>query len=49
MGVDKFHGSNFELLKLKMEDLLEDCDLWEVASLDVRPTTISQGDWDLKD
>ena len=49
MGVEKFNGSNFELWKLKMEDMLEDRDLWEVASLPVRPTIISQVDWDLKD
>ena len=49
MEVEKFNGSNFELWKLKMEDLLEDRDLWEVTSLDVRPTTISQAYWDLKD
>ena len=35
--------------KLKMEDFLEDHDLWEVTSLDVRSSTISQADWDLKD
>ena len=49
MEVEKFNGSNFELWKLKMEDFLEDHDLWEVTSLDVRPATISQADWDLKD
>ena len=49
MGVEKFNGSNFELWKLKMEDMLEDCNLWEVASLPVRPATMSQVDWDLKD
>ena len=49
MGVEKFNGSNFELWKLKMEDMLEDCDLWEATSLPVRPATMSQADWDLKD
>ena len=49
MGVEKFNGSNFELWKLKMEDMLEDCDLREAASLPVRPATMSQADWDLKD
>ena len=39
----------FELWKLKMEDMLEDHDLWEVASLLVRPAAMSQADWDLKD
>lgn len=32
-----------------MEDMLKDCDLWEVASLFVRPLAMSQADWDLKD
>ena len=48
MGVEKFNGNNFELWKLKMEYMLEDCDLWEVNSLDVRTITISQEDFDLK-
>ena len=47
--MEKFNGSNFELWKLKMEDLLEDRDLWEAASLNVRPAMISQADWELKD
>lgn len=47
--VEKFNGTNFELWKLKMQDMLEDRDLWEVASLDVRPTTISLVDWEIKD
>lgn len=41
MELEKFNGSNFELPILKMEDLLEDHDLWEVASLDVRSAAIS--------
>lgn len=49
MEVEKFNGSNFELWKVKMKDLLEDHDLWEAASLIVRPATISQVDWELKD
>ena len=49
MEVEKFNGSNFELWKLKMEDMLEDRDLWEVASLPVRLAAMSQVDWDLKD
>jgi hypothetical protein len=49
MEVEKFNGSNFELWKVKMEDLLEDRDLWQVASLDVRPAKISQAYWELKD
>lgn len=49
MEVEKFNGSNFELWKLKMEDLLEDRDLGEAVSHAAKPTTISQADWDLKD
>ena len=49
MGVEKFNGNNFELWKLKMEDMLEDRDLWEVTSSATRPATIAQADWDIKD
>ena len=49
MEVEKFNCSNFELWKLKMEDMLEDHDLWEAASLPMRPAAMSQADWDLKD
>lgn len=49
MEVEKFNGTNFELWKLKMEDMLEDCDPWEAASLDVRPAAISLADWEIKD
>jgi hypothetical protein len=30
--IEKFNGDNFELWKLKMEDLLVDRDLWTVVS-----------------
>ena len=36
MGVEKFNGNNFELWKLKMENMLEDHDLWEATSLSMR-------------
>ena len=49
MEVEKFNGTNFELWKLKMEDMLEDRDLWEANSSATRPETIAQADWDLKD
>ena len=49
MEVEKFNGTNFELWKLKMEDMLEDHDLWEVTSSATRPATIAQADWDIKD
>ena len=44
MEVEKFNGSNFKLWKIKMEDLLDDHDLWEAVSLDVRPTVVSLED-----
>ena len=49
LEVEKFNGTNFELWKLKMEDMLEDRDLWEVVSHATKPTKISQVDWDIKD
>ena len=37
--MEKFNGSNFELWKLKMEDLLIDQDLWDAVDSNVsRPT-----------
>lgn len=30
--IEKFNGSNFELCKLKMEDMLLDQELWEAIS-----------------
>ena len=49
LEVEKFNGTNFELWKLKMEDMLEDCDLWEVTSSATRPATVAQENWDIKD
>ena len=49
MEAEKFNGTNFELWKLKMEDMLEDHDLWEVTSSATRLETIAQADWDIKD
>jgi len=46
--IEKFNGGNFELWKLKMEDLLVDHELWDVVS-STRPATISQDDWDTMD
>ena len=31
IDVEKFYGTNFEMWKLKMEDLLIDQDLWDVV------------------
>lgn len=46
--IEKINGSNFELWKLKMEDLLVDHDLWIVVS-GMKPTGMKQEDWDLTD
>ena len=41
--MDKFFGNNFEMWKLKMEDLLIDRDLWDVVDENVsRRTNPSQ-------
>ena len=46
--VEKFNGSNFEMWKLKMEDLLIDRDLWDAVDANVQrpsdPTTAAQYD-----
>jgi hypothetical protein len=47
--MDKFNGSNFELWKLKMEDMLVDRDLWDAVSSSTKPQTTSQEDWDKVD
>ena len=39
--MDKLNGSNFELWKLKMEDMLVDRDLWDVVS-STKPKNTSQ-------
>jgi len=41
--IEKFNGSNFELWKLKMEDMLVDHDLWEAVS-GTKPIVMSQED-----
>lgn len=48
MDIKKFNGSNFELWKLKVEDLLVDRDLWVVVS-GQKPSGMKQEDWDLVD
>ena len=44
--IEKFNGTNFELWKLKLEDLLFDRDLWSVVS-GIKPLGMKQEDWDL--
>ena len=43
--IDKFNDNNFELWKLKMEDLLVDREQWIVVDPGTKPTTMSQDDW----
>ena len=38
--MDKFNGSNFELWKLKIENMLVDRDLWDAVS-SMKPQTTS--------
>ena len=43
--IEKFNGQNFELWKLKMEDLLVDREQWIVVDLSTKPTATSQEYW----
>ena len=44
--IKKFNGHNFELWKLKMEDLLVDREQWISLDSGIKLTTTSQDDWD---
>jgi len=44
--IEKFNGQNFELWKLKMEDLLVDREQWIAVDSGTKPTATSQEDWD---
>ena len=44
--IKKINGHNFELWKLKMEDLLVDREQWIVVDPGMKPTATSQEDWD---
>ena len=44
--IEKFNGQNFELWKLKMEDLLVDQEQWIVVDSSTKPAATSQDDWD---
>ena len=43
--IEKFNGQNFELWKLKMEDLLVDIAQWIAVDPGTKPTTLSDEDW----
>ena len=44
--IEKFNDHNFELWKLKMEDLLVDREQWIAVDPSTKPTAMSQEDWD---
>ena len=44
--IKKFNGQNFELWKLKMEDLLVDREQWIAVDPGTKPTATSQEYWD---
>eukprot|EP00253_Pinus_taeda_P021650 PITA_21650 len=43
--IEKFNRHNFELWKLKMEDLLVDKDQWVVVDPGAKPTRVSNEEW----
>jgi len=43
--IKKFNGQNFELWKLKMEDLLVDKDQWIAIDPGTKPTGVSDEEW----
>jgi hypothetical protein len=43
--IEKFNGQNFELWKLKMEDLLVDKEQWVVVDLGMKPVAMLKEDW----
>jgi hypothetical protein len=44
--IEKFNGQNFELWKLKIEDLLVDREQWEVVCPGTIPTGMSREEWE---
>ena len=44
--IEKFNGQNFELWKLKMEELLVDREQWIAVDPGMKPIATSQEDWD---
>lgn len=43
--IDKFNEMDYEMWKLKMEDLLEERDQWLLVSQETKPLTIVDEDW----
>jgi len=44
--IEKFNGQNFELWKLKMEDLLVDQEQWTTLCPGTHPTGMSTEEWE---
>jgi hypothetical protein len=44
--IEKFNGQNFELWKLKMEDLLVDREQWTTVCPGTQPTGMSTEEWE---
>lgn len=48
INIENFNGTNFEVWKLKVEDMLVDRYLWIIVSSN-KPLGMKQEDWDLAD
>ena len=49
VDIEKFSGYNFELWKLKMEDLLVDKEQWVGMDSGTKPTAMLKEEWDKLD
>ena len=47
--IEKFNKQNFELWKLKMEDLLVDKEQWAIVDPGTKPTCLLTEDWEKLD
>lgn len=43
--IEKFNENNFELWKIKMEDILVDKEKWVVVGLGTKPISMSKEGW----
>jgi hypothetical protein len=46
INIENFNGQNFELWKLKIEDLLVDREQWETVCPSTMPTGMSMKEWE---
>jgi hypothetical protein len=44
--IERFNGQNFELWKLKMEDILVDREQWTTVYQGTQPTGMSTEEWE---